>query len=98
MSKPDGGNAFPLTGVKQFPVDGQPIQMVFNNGMSLRDYFAGEALSIAAQDAAAVTVSEAKELLGLPSKYEWDFNTDMDKLTAFLSYRLADAMLKAREL
>lgn len=41
MSTPkDGGPAFPMTGMTQR--NGQGIQSVFHEGMTLRDYFAGK--------------------------------------------------------
>lgn len=39
----DGGPAFPHSGMSQ--IGGQPIQQVFAGGMSLRDWFAGQALA-----------------------------------------------------
>lgn len=40
--KKDGGPAFPVVGMSQ--IGNQPITSVFNGGMSLRDYFAAQAL------------------------------------------------------
>ena len=39
----DGGPAFPIVGMQDR--GGQGILAVFNNGMSLRDWFAGQALA-----------------------------------------------------
>lgn len=43
MKKPDGGSAFP-TGGTHTHRDGSVMSVDFRGGMTLRDYFAGQAL------------------------------------------------------
>ncbi len=79
MSK-DGGPAFPAQPIMHYP-DG--TSMVTNQGgMSLRDYFAGQALDIAAE-------AEANSPTGPNGVQSYEG-------AARRAYRYADAMLKAR--
>ena len=78
MSARDGGPAFPRTG------EGFGNPLYDAPGMTLRDYFAAQALSMLNYHnilAAAVTAQET----------EWAIQN-----AAVLSYRLADAMLAER--
>lgn len=77
MSSKDGGHAFPQA-------LGREAGFVGDDGMSLRDYFAGQALPgvlmvIASMETSGKTLSK-----------------DHDLLAGDMSYQYADAMLKAR--
>lgn len=77
----DGGPAFPLTGLR-----------AEYEGMSLRDYFAARAMHAELVTAGALegprdALVEAAEEAG----------QTVEQRIAFNAYRLADAMLKARE-
>ncbi len=83
----DGGPAFPY--VQMSEATGQPINGCFNSGMTLRDWFAGQALA---------------GLLANPTVREWDAAAseqgDPDALVqvcALMTYKQADAMLSERE-
>ncbi len=79
MSKDNSGPAFP------FQLKCGDGGMISSDGMSLRDYFAAQALSGIAHDemlASAITDEECQLLIDN---------------AANLSYRLADAMLEARK-
>ena len=90
----DGGPAFP-----QQLSDGQRERGCSADfgygGMSLRDWFAGQALSTAAQDTGGTVASAAKEL-GIPIG-EYDGKKHWPKLVAKSAYAYADAMLAERE-
>ena len=73
----DGGPAFPRPA--STPEENQVIEQ---DGMSLRDYFAGQALSSVLQD-----VADEKQLGGMAPK----------DAAAKLAYIIADAMIRARE-
>ena len=46
MSKPDGGPAFPHVADAMYQgMDGLITRQITNNGMTLRDYFAGQAMT-----------------------------------------------------
>ena len=87
MSKNDGGFAFPF-GVRREELDtygGGPPYVTERNepGMTLRDWFAGQALvGLAAQNPGAKTSREAEA---------W-----VDGL-GMIAYQIADAMLKERD-
>ena len=70
----DGGAAFPLINEHTHPT-------TINNGMTLRDYFAGQAL-------AGLCVRAADD----GQRTEWRF-----QLIANVALKVADAMLAARE-
>lgn len=74
----DGGAAFPLMSEPGFPS---------NIGMSLRDYFAGQALP------SLIAVKE-RLLKGNPKQYE---GAEAEKVVAQAAYFQADAMLSARK-
>jgi hypothetical protein len=78
MSEIDGGPAFPTT--KPLESWGDP-----NRGMSLRDYFAGEALK---------GVLSNHELLEMTDRAFLDLSTR--DAAAVYAYAVADSMLKAR--
>ena len=81
-TKDDGGSAFPVTRVK-LDEKGVLISATPESGMSLRDWFAGMALSYCAEDWRKFCDSD---------------NVDFDPiLVADDAYEIADAMLAARK-
>lgn len=80
--KNDGGPAFPFGQVSE--VTGQVVNGYHNDGMSLRDYFAAKAMQgdLANSDGGYLSLNATAEQL-----YK----------NASTYYRMADAMLKARE-
>jgi hypothetical protein len=82
----DGGPAFPMNASTGDPRDGVYCQ----NGMSLRDWFAGQALngSLASQNPKSFWA-----FAGNPDETNSD---EAKKGIAVLCYEIADAMLKAR--
>ena len=82
-----GGSAFPIMGM-DFR-NGQQFQAVFQTGMTLRDYFAAKAM----QGEIATMLDPENNVSGLPIDVPDD---TLSRMTAHW-YRLADAMLKARE-
>ena len=74
--KNTGGPAFPMSGFDMR--HGQPVQAVYQHGMTLRDYFA------------------AKAMQGYLADPEWRADVS-HRGTADAAYRMADAMLKARD-
>ena len=88
----DGGPAFPTTPVLHvYQPDTSGVGTGCGPGMSLRDWFAGQALAgcTALQDG---RFHDAKKH---PSLEEWRAATRMED--AVWCYAMADAMLKARE-
>lgn len=85
MSKPDGGPAFPV------PADhiGPSGEVCTTNafGMTLRDYFAAKALQ-----GMGANPETAKRMLD-----QFSESVELDNAVARQCYRMADAMLKARE-
>jgi len=85
MTKPNGGQAFPMPFVKDEDRDGYTEWVsatdVGFGGMTLRDWFAGQAL------ARLVGLYDVEEIV----------DPDLPRLFAEASYRVADAMLAARE-
>lgn len=83
MKAKDGGPAFPMQPYRIDLGDGGYSENVFPQfGMTLRDYFAGQAL---------VGIAHAERMMGA-YRYEEEY-PDL----ARLAYGVADAMLKARE-
>lgn len=76
MNKETGGPAFPQYILEPNPAGGEP-RIVWQEGMTLRDYFA------------------AKAMQGILASFT-SSQPDMD-ITAKVSYKYADEMLKARE-
>ena len=76
----DGGSAFPLINDHTHPT-------TINNGMTLRDYFAGQALNGMISGDAQPYISIKESADGIVQEGE----------TASRAYRYADAMLAARE-
>lgn len=74
--KDDGGNAYPWGGD-------------IRGGMTLRDYFAGQALA----SLAATAVSDNSPILQVAVRR----GVDVDDLIAQMSYEYADALIKARK-
>lgn len=87
MSAPikDGGPAFPFGQVSEFT--GQPINGFFNPGMTLRDWFAGQAL-------AGLCAYHGTNGMG---RQPMAFEQSPPHTTAERAYECADAMLKAGE-
>lgn len=76
----DGGPAFPVTG-----------SQVFDLGMTLRDYFAGQALAGIAgpiTTANPTSLESAAKLIG--------YSGPMEGFVAVEAYRMADAMIAER--
>lgn len=81
MSTPnDGGPAFPN-------VPSDPGYTLWDQGMSLRDWFAGQALNGLLSNLLALTDVQRNQYP----------NDRLEELAATLSFEAADAMLKARE-
>ena len=101
MSKPDGGPAFPKPDTPPAFVQAgnQSTQTFFcqgSSGMSLRDYFAGEALN------GLVAFQYGEELGRIFDRDKAIANAGDDKefpqtYTARIAYSLADAMLAERD-
>ena len=83
----DGGPAFPRTGNDYQAGDNHKYHPG-HEGMSLRDWFAGQAL-------AGVVGEENMHCSFL--QYAKEENLDVDDVTARFCYGMANAMLKARE-
>jgi hypothetical protein len=82
----DGGPAFPSTG-EEYDQDNDRWRVVTSGGMSLRDYFAAKAL-------VGVMLMVAD---GCHQPQIDDLPIDQKDFIALSAYRIADAMLKARE-
>ena len=81
----DGGPAFPLINDHTHPT-------TINNGMTLRDYFAGQALA-----GVVPGIEHAVDKIDPDSKY-YDQNSDgLYQCAAIRAYCYADAMLAARK-
>ena len=78
MPKNDGGPAFP-----QFWVDGLTKEAVLHDGMSLRDWFAGQ-----------IAAGSLSSMAHIDVVYETQIKAE---LFAVEVYRLADAMLAERK-
>lgn len=78
----DGGLAFPV------PPDG----LTGNDGMSLRDYFAGQSIIAAYHEAPTLREYELNALFGKERA-----GMKREEIAAALAYRIADAMLIRRE-
>ncbi len=79
----DGGSAFPVHGGN----DGDdPRNMIIGGGMSLRDYFAAKAMH--------AQMLNDREMGYWAEEYSVDQSI---QFCAEMAYRMADAMLKARE-
>lgn len=94
----DGGPAFPSTQPTETWVTGQHGQAVpvveRHGGMTLRDWFAGQALAAAFP---AIMGMAPSDLPGLAAKLGLDGSATPYDLVAVASLKAADAMLKARE-
>ena len=87
-TQPDGGPAFPLFFPESKTREGKTIRSRDEcPGMSLRDYFAGQALAVFDHVSLKAIHNEARAQ-----------NTEPPVLIAIAAYGLADAMLKARML
>lgn len=83
----DGGPAFPVP----HNIDGNwvPDPRPEYSGMSLRDYFAGEALK-------GIAISDPEAVTGSSSRTTSDDALERESV-AWSCYAMADAMLKARD-
>lgn len=79
----DGGPAFPLTIVKTSAANGAPVESDVYSGMSLRDWFAGQAIPGIIQQCAG----------DIPYKPE---GTVPEEYFAAKAFAVADAMIAAR--
>jgi len=86
-TKPDNPPAFPMSAAFSPECGTLPGQV----GMTLRDYFAGQVLAgyTAVPDTRTTNTTDPKKIA------EW--RKRMDDLDAQYCYRIADAMLRARE-
>lgn len=84
----DGGPAFPIAG-EQWDQDGMEYRPIIEPGMSLRDWFAGQALPCI--DPANVKDYELRRLFG-----EMKNNVTGPEIAAAMAYEVADAMLARR--
>ena len=78
-----GSPAFPMSGFDMR--HGQPVQAVYQHGMTLRDYFAAKAMQI-------LWDAYDKGYCGLNNN-----DAPNTEIIATGAYQLADAMLKARQ-
>jgi len=94
FNKPKGVNMNEL----DFPKNEQAFPDEFNDGMTLRDYFAARALPVCYKfwmhDYYHPDCLGAQEIA---KEVRSDFDASMMSLIADYSYEMADAMLKARE-
>ena len=95
MSAQDGGSAFPYP-----PTDGSMfVQPPFSSGMSLRDYFAAQALAAMIQRLGPIVKVEGTGPLTLmpdhPAVSEED-GRQIRRAVAMVAYEYADAMVKER--
>jgi hypothetical protein len=67
-----------------------------HRGMTLRDYFAGQALQIYPDIEVQANIKQAAEELGIGEK-DYSYVRDYPKLVAKRCYQMADAMLAERE-
>lgn len=84
MSINDGGPAFPHEG-----------QHNYTGGMTLRDYFAGQALANGAEDILPGTIGDAAALIGIRA-CDWHGPTHNPLVLAARCYAIADAMIAWR--
>ena len=91
MMKPNGGSAFPMPGF----VDGNGTITFPENGMSLRDWFAGIVLPIAINLIGVTGEKIEKEFGILQMTYLNDRH--WPALCAKMAYEYADAMIAKRE-
>ncbi len=85
----DGGPAFPYGQISE--ATGQPINGYFNAGMTLRDYFAGQAL------AGFILRLNDPEAFKAFRSLQKSTGMDADTMIAHLSFDQADTMLAVRE-
>ena len=92
MSAPinDGGPAFPAQPMHKFP-DGAIISLN-QGGMTLRDYFAGQALA-----GVVPGIEHEVDKIDPDSKYYDQSSDQLHQCAAIRAYCYADAMLAARE-
>lgn len=83
MSTPDGGPAFPVT--LTYEREGKPPEVETYSGMTLRDWFAGQALGGIAAVSYQLAADASAEVRGL------------HPAIAESAYEVADAMLAERD-
>lgn len=76
-----------LTGGPAFQAEMPKTQFIHYPGMTLRDYFAGQALVSLSSDSATLSMKIAADKIGLPLSAQF----------AACAYEVADAMLAERE-
>lgn len=89
MSKPDGGPAFPALDVEHFPAGygyAEHDEVSGRSGMSLRDYFAGQAMAMFSSPDVLQAVRDDATERGL----------EPHENIARAAYEMADAMLAER--
>ena len=97
MGKPDdGGPAFPQLDV-HFGISGESVENSASGGMTLRDYFAAAAMQgqVSSSDAMQEVMDECRE--AIPEATHADRLEQSQFVVAWWAYKMADAMLKARE-
>ena len=86
-----GGPAFPMSGFDMR--HGQPVQAVYQHGMTLRDYFAAKAMQAIIQSGTwGPQTADA-----LHYEDDQEFVDNKASCLAEGAYQMADAMLKARK-
>jgi hypothetical protein len=88
----DGGPAFPVPSVSWKEEDGKECVAIGTHGMTLRDYFAGQAL--AGITSRSVEVYKKLEGSGISMS---EIENELTQRLSCAAYIYADAMLAARE-
>jgi len=86
MEDKSGGVAFPER-EKVWTADGSSWTEQFNSGMTLRDYFAGQAL---------IGITANSDLLRSVNKRVKEYETTQDIIISRIAYEQADAMIKEK--
>lgn len=105
MTVTDGGAAFPNTnairladsGLSHWENDGDKIVLVTSGGMSLRDWFAGQAMAATIARIPLGKSFDAPEEIPSDVVTTQDYGEQIRAACAKLAYLYADAMLKARD-
>lgn len=89
MKKPDGGPAFPQPYEERFDYTGQ-------GGMSLRDYFAGQAMAAYVSKLPIARQENTPAVVPTPLTMSEQAGDAVIKAVADVAYRYADAMIAER--